>query len=107
LQIEEDDHCSAILELISSKIPYLMISEEGELIKGGQSNSTLEFGTILSGSFNPLHEGHIQLLKKSSKIIYCKYIAFEISIYNADKPPLNQQIISKRISQFSGYYSGI
>ena len=43
---------------------------------------------ILSGSFNPLHEGHTALLHTAEKLL--SHPAFmEISIWNLDKPPLD------------------
>ena len=56
-------------------------------------------GGILSGSFNPIHQGHIELSKLASDILGAP-IAFEISITNVDKPPLRSDEIKKRVSQF-------
>jgi len=100
LHIDEEDHMKAILELSSCKISHFMINDEG-------FHSDLEKGIILSGSFNPLHEGHKQLLNAAVHTagdngILFNYAAFEISIYNADKPQLSVETISERISQFAG-----
>jgi nicotinic acid mononucleotide adenylyltransferase len=54
---------------------------------------------ICSGSFNPLHEAHITLLKLGEKITDLRGI-FELSITNVDKPPLDFIEIEKRMSQF-------
>jgi nicotinamide mononucleotide (NMN) deamidase PncC len=56
-------------------------------------------GGILSGSFNPIHQGHIELSKLASDILGAP-VAFEISITNVDKPPLRSDEIKKRVSQF-------
>ena len=58
-------------------------------------------GGILSGSFNPLHKGHIELASVSGKILK-KEIAFEISTANVDKPNLPLEIIDDRARQFAG-----
>ena len=56
-------------------------------------------GGILSGSFNPMHQGHIELSKLASDMLGVP-VAFEISATNVDKPPLQANEIEKRLSQF-------
>ncbi len=56
-------------------------------------------GGILSGSFNPMHQGHIELSKLASDMLGVP-VAFEISASNVDKPPLQANEIEKRVSQF-------
>lgn len=55
---------------------------------------------ILSGSFNPLHEGHLKLLEVASSISKDGFPCFEISAINADKPPLTLKQIKDRVKQF-------
>lgn len=58
---------------------------------------------VYPGSYNPLHEGHINLaaaaiqLKKRS---LDAPVVFEISALNADKPPLSKDEIMRRVRQF-------
>jgi hypothetical protein len=56
--------------------------------------------TILSGSFNPIHTGHRELLttamRMSGQVGYC-----ELSVINADKPPLKYSVIAQRASLFT------
>ncbi|KAK9276277.1 hypothetical protein L1049_005808 [Liquidambar formosana] len=63
-------------------------------------NSKAERKIILSGSFNPLHDGHLKLLEVASSICGDGYPCFEISAVNADKPPLTISQIKDRVKQF-------
>ena len=57
--------------------------------------------TILSGSFNPLHSAHIELVNIASEIVK-KPILFELSIKNQEptKGLLGKKELAKRILQF-------
>jgi len=61
---------------------------------------TISNATILSGSFNPIHTGHRELLatamRMSGQVGYC-----ELSVINADKPPLKYSVIAQRASLFT------
>ncbi|XP_039034924.1 uncharacterized protein LOC120171262 isoform X1 [Hibiscus syriacus] len=64
---------------------------------------------ILSGSFNPLHDGHLKLLEVATSICGDGYPCFELSAINADKPPLSVLQIKERVMQFKKlpkYYDG-
>ena len=78
---------------------------------------------MYSGSFNPLHAGHIKLALAAANHVttattpsssattttsattataatIAPMIVFEISAFNADKPPLSRQVLEERILQF-------
>tara|TARA_B100001029_G_scaffold61411_1_gene49703 strand:+ start:4432 stop:5019 length:588 start_codon:yes stop_codon:yes gene_type:complete len=54
---------------------------------------------ILSGSFNPLHNGHIKLLEAAKNMTKLEPF-FEISISNVDKRNISLEDLNSRISQF-------
>lgn len=57
---------------------------------------------ILSGSFNPLHDGHRTL----AAVVERKFqrpVHFELSLTNVDKPELSDSVWKARAEQFRGY----
>ncbi|XP_044492062.1 uncharacterized protein LOC123215863 isoform X1 [Mangifera indica] len=80
-------------QLISGEICFKVYP-----FSSGLSNE--ERKIILSGSFNPLHDGHLKLLEVATSICGNGYPCFEISAVNADKPPLSVSQIKDRVKQF-------
>lgn len=56
---------------------------------------------LLSGAFNPLHEGHLDLARAAAAHLG-QPVAFELAAVNVDKPPLENGAILKRMAQFAG-----
>lgn len=59
---------------------------------------------ILSGAFNPLHEGHLGMAQAAETLLN-QPLAFELAAINVDKPPLPAEVILARTSQFAGRYA--
>lgn len=55
---------------------------------------------ILSGSFNPLHGGHVTLANAAATHLDVG-VHFELSVVNADKPALPREEVERRVSQFA------
>ena len=81
-------------DLLNNRIKFYSYNDD---IKN--ENYNLNNSLILSGSFNPLHECHIELLKASSKE-FKKNPLYEISIKNVDKSKINFNDLINRINQF-------
>jgi hypothetical protein len=54
---------------------------------------------VLSGSFNPLHDGH-RALRDAAESFLGGAVCYELPIANADKPPLALSVIDERRWQF-------
>ena len=54
---------------------------------------------LLPGSFNPLHVGHREMMENATRFTGQEG-AYELSVTNVDKPPLEQEEIERRMSQF-------
>lgn len=81
-------------EIVEGYINYIIV-ENGQINTDDFVNKSL----ILSGSFNPLHNGHIGLLKTAKNMIKLEPF-FEISISNVDKSNITLEDLNSRISQF-------
>jgi hypothetical protein len=123
---EQDVHIPEIIDAVRncevSKAFFIPIASKITAKVGGEDADLNDFKSytditlpanclIYSGSFNPLHEGHIKLLLAT----FQKYrwsvnpedpnghppVVFEIAAVNADKPPLSRDEVIRRIIQFS------
>lgn len=93
------DQPDALAQLLAGNVQCVRIDPDGD----AQANAPVH-GGLLSGSFNPLHAGHEQLLQAASVALKAP-VAFEISITNADKPPLSYAEIERRLIQFRGRHN--
>ena len=59
---------------------------------------------ILSGSFNPLHDGHVALAAAAAEQCGLPPV-FELPIVNADKGTLTEEEVERRLRQFSGRHT--
>jgi hypothetical protein len=73
----------------------LCVHPAGGVVMGGRPCQAL-----LSGAFNPLHEGHLRLAEVAASILGAP-VDFELSVLNVDKPPLSAEEILRRAGQFT------
>lgn len=86
----------AAQQIDSGELDYFGVTADGR-IRHKNANPQ----AILSGSFNPLHDGHLELLQVSARLLNHP-VAFEISAQNVDKPAITPDTIVQRIAQFAG-----
>lgn len=85
-------------QLQDGQIDYFAVHDHGRI-----RTKDVRPQTLLSGSFNPLHAGHLRLAEAAS-LILDRPVAFELSAFNVDKPPIPAEVVLSRISQFAGRY---
>ena len=86
--------------LINGELSWLLIAPDGSFTTG----ESLPNIAVLSGSFNPLHEGHKKLSVVASQQL-SKDVVFELPLINAEKAPIDLAEARKRAVQFLGFDS--
>ena len=87
---------NSIDRLYAEEIPALVITPAPAGARGNAISESLpEKPLVLAGSFNPLHDGHHDMLAAASRLTG-KAGYLEISIQNVDKPLLPRQELDRR-----------
>ncbi|MEM7533586.1 MAG: hypothetical protein AAF639_15490 [Chloroflexota bacterium] len=100
LLLQETYDFRAIAEcLFNREVAYFGLNDHGRIRTPDNAHPI----TLLPGSFNPLHEGHLGMAQVATRLLN-RPIAFELSAFNVDKPPIPVDEVLRRISQFAGQY---
>jgi hypothetical protein len=91
---ETEPASDPLADLLAGRVSVLCREIDGRLHADGPRP-----GLLLSGSFNPLHEGHCRLAAVASQLVD-RPAAFEMTAINADKPPLAGEEVRRRAEQF-------
>lgn len=83
--------------LAAGELPWLLVHPDGALLEG----APLSGRALLPGSFNPLHDGHRKLAAVARERLG-REVVFELSLLNADKPPIALAEARCRALQFAG-----
>lgn len=97
---------SCITDVVSGKLSHCLYLVDSD---GNQRSlpaaKVPENSIIYPGSFNPLHEGHTNMVRacidKLGTLAKDVFVIFEMSISNADKGKVTEEEILKRLSQFT------
>jgi hypothetical protein len=93
--VREEQPAGLFAPFLAGEVPAVCLDPDGRLRSGGPPP-----GVLLSGSFNPLHEGHRGMALVAARLLG-KPAAFELTVANADKPALEEGEIRKRMTQFA------
>jgi hypothetical protein len=95
-EVTRQEHPGGLLAaLLAGKASAVCVEPAGRMLEGGPPP-----GVLLAGSFNPLHDGHCSMALAAAKVAG-RPAAFELSVVNADKPPLTEGEVRKRMAQFA------
>lgn len=84
--------------LLGGDAPFIGIKDDGRPLLQHHRGSVL-----LSGAFNPLHDGHLGLAEAASEMLGHQ-ATFELAAINADKSALSQGEVTERMVQFAGRF---
>jgi nicotinic acid mononucleotide adenylyltransferase len=83
-------------QLVAGNLPYILVGQD----------TLPERPLLLPGSFNPLHQGHVELLRAAETLTHRDGL-LELSVTNVDKPPLDIGEIERRLLQLKGQFSTV
>jgi len=95
---EKFEQIDLLQRLVTGEIGLVTVWPDGRMVPG----KSLPCIALLSGAFNPLHDGHRQLAQVAAKILG-QEIYFELPMVNADKAPIDPAETQRRLAQFAGF----
>lgn len=79
-----------------------IVYPDGQIGEWGSVSKNLSHMALISGSFNPLHNGHIALYHAAENAHW--YPLFELSIHNRDKGGMSSHDLNSRLAKFRWKY---
>ena len=92
---EATRHADPIQRLLNGDARWVTVHPDGAMAVDADPPQAL-----LPGSFNPLHQGHVELAASGAAL--GTPVAYELSVVNVDKPSLTIDEVQRRIEQFRG-----
>lgn len=89
-------HAEPVQRLLDGNASCVTVDPDGRMVVDSDAP-----GALLPGSFNPLHAGHTDLAVVASGVLGSE-VAYELSVTNVDKPPLEVDEVHRRLEQFRG-----
>ena len=94
LEVERTPQPEPLDQLLNGEARWVVRRPDGELEVEGDVP-----GILLPGSFNPVHVGHREMIA-AAVAMSGNEGAFELSVTNVDKPPLEKGEVQRRLGQF-------
>jgi hypothetical protein len=94
IEVEPCPDQDMLAALLAGRYPALLASVDGQFLPDGPKP-----GVLLPGSFNPPHQGHWELSRVAAEMVG-KPAGFEMTVINADKPPLEGEEVRCRLTPF-------
>jgi hypothetical protein len=92
--VESHVRQDALSSFLAGRLDAVRIDRDGRA-RGAAPRPVL----VLPGSFNPVHEGHWRLAEAAARQTGREAV-FELTVRNADKPPLADEEVRWRLAQF-------
>ena len=97
--VSQTETVDLLARLTAGELDWVVIWPDGRLATGDQWPNL----ALLSGAFNPLHEGHRQLARVAATQLQ-QEVYFELPLVNADKDPLiDLAEVRRRVAQFADF----
>ena len=87
----------SIAGLVDGAVDCLAVRPGGARVPGGELTEI----ALVSGSFNPLHEGH-RKMAEAARLALGREVYFELPLVNADKAAIGLPEVERRLAQFTG-----
>lgn len=95
-EVIERRHIDPLEQFLAGEIDAVTVRPDGKILAG-----VSHVGGVLSGSFDPLHEGHERLARVAAGLLESE-VVYELAVSNVDKSPLEETAIRERLAQFNG-----
>ncbi len=102
IALADDEHLDQHHHIYDDALSQLLVGQHAivEYTQSSFQARRISNATILSGSFNPLHDGHRALLHTAMNVTGLPGY-FELSVTNVDKPTIPYHVIKQRTTQFT------
>jgi len=102
-------HFDDVMSRVGNAEQLVVLTAGGDILLQRDLQTTRHTFCILSGSFNPLHRGHVGLGQAAAQLLAERGEShepiFEFTLRNPDKGTVNMDSLLTRCSQFAGRYS--
>ncbi|MDP6792769.1 MAG: hypothetical protein QF660_01820, partial [Anaerolineales bacterium] len=88
-------HRDPLDSLLADEVETVTVLPGGDI----STDPPMQGLAIISGAFNPLHEGHLQLARAAGAHLH-RSVVFELPVLNADKGRIGHTEICQRVGQF-------